>query len=186
MTALLPPGGEVFAFLGLGSNLGDRLDHLQAGVDLLHADRRSRVDEVSSVYETDPVGGPEQPSYLNLAVRLATRRSPRSLLRLCQAVEAARGRVRDVRWGARTLDVDVLLYADRVIATRRLMVPHPRLPERAFALIPLVEVAPGLRLPDGRALTGALADLAPITGVMQVGRQVRMPPSGVPQPGARA
>jgi 2-amino-4-hydroxy-6-hydroxymethyldihydropteridine diphosphokinase len=177
VTALLPPGGEVFAFLGLGSNLDDRLEHLQAGVELLHADGKSRVDELSSVYETAPVGGPEQGPFLNIAVRLATRRSPRSLLRLAHDVEAARDRVREVRWGPRTLDVDILLYGERAVDSRRLTVPHPRLTERAFALIPLIEVAPGFRLPDGRALTGVLAGLAPIEGVTQVGRQITRPPT---------
>lgn len=175
MTTLLPPGGEVFAFLGLGSNLDDPFDHLQAGVDLLHADGRSRIDAVSSAYRTAPVGGPPQDDFVNIAVRLATRRSPRSLLKLCHAVESARGRVRDARWGPRTLDVDVLLYDDRVIASRRLEVPHPRLEERAFALVPLIEVAPGFRLPDGRTLTSVLAGLAPVDDVVQVGRQVRAP-----------
>ena len=177
--SFLPPGGEIFAFLGLGSNLGDRLDHLQAGVELLHADGRSRVDEISSVYETDPVGGPGQDPFLNAAVRLATRRSPRSLLALCHRVEAARERVRAERWGPRTLDVDILLYDHRTVASRRLEIPHPRLAGRAFALIPLIEVAPGMGLPDGRPLTGLLAGLAPIEGVAQVGRQVTLPdPTG--------
>lgn len=174
MTALLPPGGEIFAFLGLGSNLDDRLEHLQAGVEQLHADDKSRVDEVSSVYETAPVGGPAQGPFLNIAVRLATRRSPRTLLKLAHEVEAARDRTRAVRWGPRTLDVDILLYHERVVRSRRLVVPHPRLVERPFALIPLIEVAPGFHLPDGRALTGVLAQLAPVEGVTQIGRQVHL------------
>jgi 2-amino-4-hydroxy-6-hydroxymethyldihydropteridine diphosphokinase len=162
-----------FAFLGLGSNLGDRLTNLQRAVDLLDADRRTRVDAVSSVYETEPVGGPEQGPYLNLAARIATRRSPTGLLRLCHRVEAALGRTREVRWGPRTVDVDILLYDDRTVATRRLVVPHPRLTERAFALIPLMEVAPGQRLPDGRSLPSLVARLAPIEGITMIGTQVR-------------
>lgn len=174
------PRGERFAFLGLGSNIEDRLDHLQHAVDLLHADARTRVDGVSSVFETDPVGGPEQEAFLNIAVRVATRRSPVHLLGLCHEVEAALGRVRTVRWGPRTVDVDVLLYADRVVRRTELVVPHPRLAERPFALVPLIEVAPGARLPahDGRperTLTAALAALAPIEGVRVVGRQIPEP-----------
>lgn len=176
--ALVPPRGEVFAFLGLGSNLGDRLAHLQAAVDLLDADPRSRIDAVSSVYETAPVGGPQQEPFLNIAVRLATRRSPWSLLRRCHRVEQARERVRTVRWGPRTLDVDILLYDDRVVATRRLHIPHARLTERAFALVPLIEVAPGKRLPDGTAVSAALGALAPVEGIVQIGRQVRHPTDG--------
>lgn len=175
MSTLLPPGREVFAFLGLGSNVGDRLAHLQAGVDHLHAERRLRVDAVSSVYETAPVGGPPQDDFLNLAVRVATTASPRGLLRACHRAEQARERLRTERWGPRTLDVDVLLYDDRTLATRRLTVPHPRLVERPFALIPLIEVAPGLRLPDGRSLVQVLAAHAPVDDVVMVGRKVGPP-----------
>ncbi len=170
-----PVRREAFAFLGLGSNLGDRLGYLQRGVDALHADRLTRVDAVSSVYETDPVGGPEQDPFCNLAVRVATRRSPRQLLALCHAVEEGQGRERTQRWGPRTLDVDILLYADRTVRRRALEIPHPRLEERAFALVPLIEVAPGQRLPDGRSLPAALARLAPIEGVRAIGAQIRHP-----------
>ncbi|MDP9405370.1 MAG: 2-amino-4-hydroxy-6-hydroxymethyldihydropteridine diphosphokinase [Actinomycetota bacterium] len=166
---------ERLAFLGLGSNVGERLDHLQAAVDRLHADRGLRVEAVSSVYETAPVGGPEQEPFFNLGVRVRTRRSPRGLLRACRRVEGAGGRVRDVRWGPRTIDVDVLLYDDQVVDRRDLQVPHPRLTERAFALIPLIEVAPGQRLPDGTTLTAALAALAPVTGITMIGSQVTAP-----------
>jgi 2-amino-4-hydroxy-6-hydroxymethyldihydropteridine diphosphokinase len=172
---MLPPRGAAHAFLALGSNLGERLDHLQRAVDLLDDDARTRVDAVSSVYETEPVGGPEQGPYLNLAVRVATRRSPSSLLRLAHRVEAVLGRVREERWGPRTIDVDVLLYGERIVRTRRLEVPHPRLAERAFVLVPLIEVAPGLRLPGGTSAAAALARLAPVTGVSMIGTQVTGP-----------
>ena len=175
MSGWLPPGGEVFAFLGLGSNVGDRLAYLQQGVDRLEEERRIRVDAVSSIYETAPVGGPPQDPYLNMALRVATTASPHGLLRACQRAERAAGRVRTVRWGPRTLDVDVLLYADRRIATRRLVVPHPRLVERPFVLIPLIEVAPGAALPDERSLVTVLAKLAPIQDVVMIGRQVQAP-----------
>jgi len=175
MSGWAPPGREVFAFLGLGSNLGDRMGHLQGGVDQLHATRGVRVDAVSGVYETAPVGGPEQDEFLNLAVRVATTRSPHGLLRACHRVEQTHDRQRSVRWGPRTLDVDILLYDDRVIATRRLEVPHPRLVGRAFALVPLIEVAPGASLPDGRSLVQVVAELAPIRDLVMVGRQVVAP-----------
>jgi 2-amino-4-hydroxy-6-hydroxymethyldihydropteridine diphosphokinase len=175
VSALVPPGREIFAFLGLGSNVGDRLEHLQAGVDHLHATRRLRVDAVSSVYETAPVGGPVQGDFLNLAVRVATTLSPRGVLRACHRTERSRHRVRAERWGPRTLDVDVLLYDDRTMVTRRLVVPHARLTERPFALIPLIEVAPGMRLPDGRSLVQVLADHAPVDDVAMIGRQVVLP-----------
>ena len=176
MSAIIPPvGHDEVAYLGLGSNVGDRLANLQKAVDLLHADVRTGVQAVSSVYETAPLGGPEQEPYLNLAVRVGTRRAPLKLLRLCHEVEAALGRRRDVRWGPRTIDVDILLYGPRVVQARRLVIPHPRLVERPFALIPLIEVAPGEALPDGTALTAALARLAPIEGVTMVGTQVGGP-----------
>jgi len=164
-----------FAFLGLGSNLGNRLALLQDAVDRLDADTRTRVDAVSSVYATDPVGGPEQEPFLNIAVRVVTRRTPLSLLALCNRVEADLGRVRTVRWGPRTVDIDVLLYEDRVVRHRDLRVPHPRLAERPFALIPLIEVAPGRRLPGGPSLPSVLARLAPVEGVRAIGTQVRLP-----------
>jgi 2-amino-4-hydroxy-6-hydroxymethyldihydropteridine diphosphokinase len=166
---------EVFAFLGLGSNVGDRFAHLQQAVDALDADPLTRVDAVSSVYETEPVGGPAQDPFYNSAVRIATRRSPRRLLSLCQDVEQRLGRERTTRWGPRTIDIDILLYGPRVVATRRLEIPHPRLAERAFALIPLLEVAPGATLPDGTSLAELVARLAPIKGVRMVGAQVVAP-----------
>jgi 2-amino-4-hydroxy-6-hydroxymethyldihydropteridine diphosphokinase len=177
VSAVLPPlrGGET-AFLGLGSNMGDPLDHLQAAIDLLAADERTTVEAVSSVYATEPVGGPEgQDTYLNIAARVGTRRSPRRLLDLAASVEQALGRVRTERWGPRTIDVDILLFGGRVVATRRLQVPHPRLHERAFALLPLIEVAPGWALPDGRSLSSLLAGLVPITGIDVLGHQVTVP-----------
>lgn len=175
MSGWLPPGREIFAFLGLGSNIGDRLAYLQSGVDHLAAHPKVRIDEISSVYETAPVGGPPQDPFLNMAIRVATTASPHGLLRACQQAEQAAERERTVRWGPRTLDVDVLLYGDRTISTRRLTVPHPRLAERPFALVPLIEVAPGAALPDGRSLVQVLVALAPIEDIVMVGRQVRQP-----------
>jgi 2-amino-4-hydroxy-6-hydroxymethyldihydropteridine diphosphokinase len=175
MSAILPPLRDEIAFLGLGSNMGDRLDLLQQAVNLLDADPKVHVDAVSTVYETEPVGGPEQEPFLNLAVRVGTRRSPLRLLRLCHQVEEALGRVRAERWGPRTVDVDILLWNGRVVATRTLHVPHPRLAQRAFALVPLMEVAPGMTMPDGTSLATLLARLAPIEGVTAIGTQVQTP-----------
>jgi 2-amino-4-hydroxy-6-hydroxymethyldihydropteridine diphosphokinase len=128
------------AFLGLGSNLGDRRQYLRDGVAAL-----PEVVAVSAVYETDPVGGPEgQDAYLNLVVELETDRSPRELLHAAQAAEAAALRVRRERWGPRTLDVDVLLVGDLVVDEPDLVVPHPRLWQRAFVLVPLADLAPTL------------------------------------------
>jgi 2-amino-4-hydroxy-6-hydroxymethyldihydropteridine diphosphokinase len=132
----------VRAFLGLGSNLGDREAILRRAVELI-----PDVVAVSPRYETEPVGGPEQGAFLNLVVELDTQRSPRELLELCQRVEADAKRVRLERWGPRTLDVDVLLVGDLTVDEPDLVVPHPRMWERRFVLAPLADLAPEL-VPD--------------------------------------
>jgi 2-amino-4-hydroxy-6-hydroxymethyldihydropteridine diphosphokinase len=142
----------VTAFLGLGSNLGDRLGLLQAAVDALDREPGLRVAGSSRVWETVPVGGPPQPDYLNAVLRVETDLSARELLAAGQRVEAALGRTRAERWGARTIDVDLLLFDDEEIHEPDLVVPHPRIVERAFVVLPLLELEPGAALPDGRAL----------------------------------
>jgi 2-amino-4-hydroxy-6-hydroxymethyldihydropteridine diphosphokinase len=132
------------AYLGLGSNLGDRLDHLQRAVDALDAVESIDVVAVSRVYETAPVGGPEQDDFLNAVLAIDTTLDPFALLAAAQAVETGEERVRTVRWGPRTLDVDVLRYGDERISTPDLEIPHPRMHERAFVLAPLRDVAPEL------------------------------------------
>lgn len=183
-----PPSGLETVFLGLGGNIGDRLDHLNRAVRQLHAHQRITVEDISSVYETAPLG-PSEDDFLNIAVRISTDLAPLPLLRACQQVEDDLGRVRTVRWGPRTIDVDVLLYGDRTIDTDVLTVPHRELAHRAFALIPLMEVAPGWHLPGGRSLAKAVAALAPIEGIAAIGRQVSLtplpdgPPPASPQVG---
>jgi 2-amino-4-hydroxy-6-hydroxymethyldihydropteridine diphosphokinase len=132
------------AYLGLGSNLGDRLDHLQRAIDALGAVDGIEVVGVSRVYETAPVGGPEQDDFLNAVLAVDTTLAPEDLLAAAQAAEQSEQRVRTVRWGPRTLDVDVLLYGDERVSTPDLEIPHPRMQERAFVLAPLHDVAPGL------------------------------------------
>ena len=139
------------AYLALGSNMGDRLATLQRAVDLL--DARSGIDVVRSsrVYETEPVG-PPQPPYLNAVIEVRTDLEPRELLKECLAVEAELGRVRAERWGPRTIDVDVLTYDEREVAEPDLQIPHPRMHERAFVLIPLSDLAADPMLPGGRRI----------------------------------
>ncbi len=132
------------AFLGLGSNLGDRLAYLQLAVDGLAASPGVRLVAVSPVYETAPVGGPEQPDYLNAVAEVETTLTARELLAVANAIEAEGERVRKERWGPRTLDVDVLLVGDERHDTPELTVPHPRMTERAFVLAPLADLAPEL------------------------------------------
>lgn len=126
--------------MGLGSNLGDRREHLRTAVAGLPG-----VVAVSAVYETDPVGGPAgQPPYLNAVVELDTDLDGRGLLEVGRALEAAAGRVRAERWGPRPLDVDVLVVGDARIDEADLQVPHPRMWARAFVLVPLHDLAPDL------------------------------------------
>ncbi len=153
------PDGPVRVVVALGANLGERLATLQSAVDALAAFEGVRVDAVSPVYETAPVGGPEQPEYLNAVVLARTRLSPLGLLAAGQSVEADHGRKRVVRWGPRTLDVDIVAYGDLVAAGADLQLPHPRAHERAFVLTPWLAV-------DGDAVLPTPDGLLPVAGLL--------------------
>ncbi len=158
--------------LGLGSNLGDRLANLQSAVDLL-ALEAIRVTASSRVWETEPVGGPEgQPQYLNAVIRAETDLDPASVLAGAHRVEDRLGRVREVRWGPRTIDVDVLLYEDVVQDDPVLTLPHPRLARRAFVVLPLLDIDPDPRLPDGTRLVDVPSEQ---TGVRPFAPPLRLP-----------
>lgn len=148
------------AYLSLGSNLGDRLGYLARAVAGLEAPH-TRIRAVSSLYETAPQGKLDQPAFLNAVLAVETDLTPADLLRHMLAVEQGLGRVRTERWGPRTIDIDMLLFGDSIIRTADLEVPHPRMQERSFVLIPLLDVAPHL------PYRGALAAL-PDQGVVQV------------------
>jgi 2-amino-4-hydroxy-6-hydroxymethyldihydropteridine diphosphokinase len=139
------------AHIGLGSNLGDRLENLKGAVRRLE-DRGVRIVRSSRVYETDPVGGPPQPDYLNAVIEVESSGSARNLLEACRSVELEMGRVREERWGPRTIDLDVLTFGREVISEPDLEVPHPRMHERAFVLVPLLEVDADPSLPAGRRI----------------------------------
>jgi 2-amino-4-hydroxy-6-hydroxymethyldihydropteridine diphosphokinase len=134
------------AWIGLGSNLGDRQEHLMGAVRALREIRGVHVEAISSVYET-PALGPPQPMYLNAVVRVHTDLSPFALLGVLHGIEDAAGRVREERWGPRTLDLDLLIMEDLVIETPTLTLPHPGLAERNFVLVPLNELNPEARHP---------------------------------------
>jgi len=148
-------------YLGLGANLGDRLDTLQRAVDLL-ATHRVRAVASSRVWATTPLGGPpDQPEFLNVVVAVdPDEMAPADVLAAANAVEAELGRVRDVRWGPRTIDIDVLLWGDLRSEDPALTIPHPHMHERAFVVMPLLDLDPDPRLPDGQRLV----ELAAPTG----------------------
>jgi 2-amino-4-hydroxy-6-hydroxymethyldihydropteridine diphosphokinase len=127
-------------FLGLGTNLGSRAENLSAAREQLAA--QMRLLRASSVYETEPWGFREQPAFLNQVVQAETDLSPLKLLRFLKRLEKQLGRTETFRYGPRLIDMDILFYDRAVINTRRLQIPHPRLPERAFVLVPLAEIAP--------------------------------------------
>lgn len=160
-----PQEFAVDAYIALGSNLGDREAHLTAAIEALRARPGVRITAVSRVYETAPVGPPPQGPYLNAVVRLRTRLAPRELLAALLEIEAAEGRQRESgRWGARTLDLDLLFYGSLEVDEPGLCVPHPRLHERAFVLAPLRDVAPDLVHPRLGKTVAELAENARAPG----------------------
>ncbi len=142
-------GTAVIAYVGIGSNIGDRENQLRLALKELAALPTMESGAVSSIYETAPVGVREQPDFLNLVVSVRTTLSPHKLLDILQGIENKMGRVRTVRWGPRVIDLDLLLYGELVVETPELTVPHPRLQERSFVLMPLAEIAPTVVLPGG-------------------------------------
>ncbi len=168
----------VIAYLGLGGNLGDRLAALTDA--LTHLDATPGLCRVScsSIYETEPWGVTDQPSFLNLAAAFATTLSPTELLAVVKSVEQAVGRTQTYRWGPRQIDVDVLLYGDRAVKLTMpdLQIPHTRLRQRAFVLVPLAEIAPDASVPpDGATVRRLLDDVGGKDGVARWGDAPRIP-----------
>ena len=151
---------EVIAYLGLGTNLGDRCANLREALRLLAAGPGLRLLRCSQVYETEPWGVAEQPRFLNCVAEVASRLEPEALLVRCKEVEDRLGRQPGPRWGPRLIDVDILLYGSQVMDLPHLEIPHPRLHLRAFALAPLAELAPGAVHPVLGRNIGELADAA--------------------------
>jgi 2-amino-4-hydroxy-6-hydroxymethyldihydropteridine diphosphokinase len=145
-----PP--PVVAYIGLGSNLDSPGDQVRRALSVLADAQGVDLLAQSALYRSAPMGPADQPWYVNAVARIATELAPLALLDLLQGIEALHGRERGARWGPRTLDLDLLLYADRVLDMPRLRVPHPGIAERAFVLVPLHEIAPVLVLPDGTAV----------------------------------
>ena len=149
----------VNAFIALGSNLGDRRGSIEQAIKALDLSPGVCVQSVSSLIETEPVGPLPQGAFLNAVLQVSTSLGPRDLLALMLEIERTLGRVRDPanRWGPRTIDLDLILFADQVIREKDLIVPHPRLAERAFVLVPLCEIAPNVIIPGPAGIPPATA-----------------------------
>jgi len=157
-------------YIGIGSNVGRRLYYLaQAIRDLSSIAADGRV-QCSPIYETDPVGYLDQPPFLNMVAAIDVEINPFAVLSTLHNIEHTAGRTRDLRYGPRTLDLDILLYGHRAINNTDLEIPHPRLSERAFALQPLMDLAPELCLPDGTHVSQLVSGVAERGGVHYVGR----------------
>jgi len=159
----------VDVYLGLGANLGDRQANLAQAVELLG--QRLDIEKVSSIYETEPVGYKDQPLFLNAVCRVQTDIGPLQLLSLVKGIEASMGRVPNFSDGPRLIDIDIILYGDMVMMDPELSIPHPRMAQRAFVLIPLAEIAPGLVHPfSGESVEEMVANVDGIDGVKKAGK----------------
>ncbi len=130
----------IIAYIGLGSNLGDRAANINSAIEFLG--EVGRIVKASSLYATEPVGYAEQPEFLNAVVAVETEMIAADLLKACRSIEDRLGRRRTIRWGPRTIDIDILLLGEEIVSLPDLMIPHPRMAERRFVLTPLVEIAP--------------------------------------------
>lgn len=135
------------AYIGLGSNISPRLSYLNEAVTALQAVEQISITNQSAIYQTDPVGYEDQNKFLNQVIEIETTLKPVELLEACQSVEEKLGRERTVRWGPRTIDLDLLLYNEEIIELDQLLIPHPRMVQRAFVLVPLTELDSEIHIP---------------------------------------
>jgi 2-amino-4-hydroxy-6-hydroxymethyldihydropteridine diphosphokinase len=148
-------------YIALGSNIGNRLRYLHDAVKKLDEHEQISVVDTSSIYETEPVGYVEQDDFLNMVVQVKTTLSPFALLEVTRKIEADLGRKRKICWGPRTLDLDILLYNHENIETEQLIIPHPRMLERAFVLVPLLELNPNIDIPSNQKSLRLIIDELP-------------------------
>lgn len=148
----------MLAYIGLGSNLENPLQQIKTAINDLQSLADITIVSVSSLYQSPPMGPADQPDYINAVLSLETMLPPHQLLDALQSIEQLHGRVRKRHWGERTLDLDILLYGDQILDDERLKIPHPGMPERAFVLYPLAEIAPEVEIPG----IGALQQILPL------------------------
>lgn len=156
----------VEVYLGLGSNMGDRQGNLSRALGLIS--RKLQMGKVSSMYDTEPIGNVDQPRFFNMVCQVYTRIAPAALLALAKGIETKLGRVSGKSNAPRPVDIDILLYGDQVIETPELVIPHPRMVERAFVLVPLAEIAPALKHPvSGKTIKELLQEITEKQGVFK-------------------
>ncbi|MED4404139.1 2-amino-4-hydroxy-6-hydroxymethyldihydropteridine diphosphokinase [Metabacillus fastidiosus] len=146
------------AYLALGSNMGDREFYLMSAIKELQQYKEISIENISSIYETDPIGYTDQDQFLNMVIQIKTNLTAFDLLNVTQQIEKELGRKREVKWGPRTLDLDILLYNNENIEAEHLIVPHPRMLERSFVLIPLKELNPDINIPNNETSISVIID----------------------------
>ncbi|MCJ7843011.1 2-amino-4-hydroxy-6-hydroxymethyldihydropteridine diphosphokinase [Lederbergia sp. NSJ-179] len=160
------------AFISLGSNIGNRLGYLKQAIQKLRNCQEINIDKLSSIYETDPVGYTEQNQFLNMAIKITTSFPPLDLLTRCLEIEREIGRIREFKWGPRVIDLDILLYNEENVKMEDLQIPHPRMNERAFVLIPLLEIDSSLVLPSSNAPLVEVLDEIPDKEGVRLWKQI--------------
>ncbi len=154
----------MLAYIGLGSNLNDPKQQIKTAVMALHATKDVEVVNLSSLYQSPPVDDSKQPDYINAIAQVNTHLTPLELLYVCQTIETQQHRVREKKWGARTIDLDIITYGVQVVASKQLVIPHPEMMNRAFVLIPLAELEPDLKVP----VLGPIEDIIQELGAYQL------------------